>query len=108
MKYQEWLQLGRPSDTLFFVERSIIPDNRPLNDCIADLCRTLRVVDTYVMSKHEAIPIKPGEALECVDNISVCSTDHRRIFTVRIDDNEVIITGRQYYEVGDDAYDESY
>lgn len=106
MNYEEWLQAGRPSDTLFYVERDILPGAKSLNDSISDLCGVLRVVDMYVMSKHEAMPIKPEDALLCVDGVQVCSQDHRRIFTVYVNEDGVKIAGRQYYEVSEDSYDE--
>jgi hypothetical protein len=108
MKYSEWLRNDKPFNTLFYVERAVEAAERPLGECVAELCRTLRVVDVYVLSKHRAQPIEPGEVLATNPDIKACSMDHRRIFTVSIEGGNILLKGRQYYEVTEEDYEEEY
>lgn len=113
MKYTEWLDEGKPFDTLFSVQRKIdmveLDDSEAITEAINDLTGTLRVVDMYILSKHQATMVQPDEAIHSgAVAVDPHLKDYRRMFMIVAYDEKYdgltmgYIVGKQFYDTHED------
>jgi hypothetical protein len=110
MDYTEWLDSGKPYDTLFYAERrETMVDGQneySIKAAASNLCSELRLIDVHILSKHQAWPIAPDEIIDSDFKLDQPAfVDHRRMFFIKDYGDSVdlvTIIGRQYYDTHED------
>ena len=105
ISYTKWLDEGKPSYTIFYIEmREVMvegSDEEQIKVVAKDICNVLSELDDFIINKHDVVAVKPEEIFAIwYEHSEPTYYDYRRMFFTEPyggDTTLIQIIGRQYY-----------